>query len=413
MNDVRTILRSFALLLLAVGCLGVSAAVASAMPLLEAERAVVTAERTHAEALTRFERAAQAYQAELQAIERLQREVVSRPRELRTLQAALAASQTSAERLIGLEADVRQARAELERRRTLARSALQAELTARHGAPAGSAAARERRALGERLEALAAPLPPFRPAPLQAIVSVPYETPEQLRAAAAELEDALGSVQSRLERIDTEVEEARTRDRVVRRARGFATDERFLDDGERPRIGPRVAAASAEDDAGADRGAPAVPEAASEAAAEEPAQGGVAPSAPQEDFAEDAMPPEDAAPGAGAGADPEGAVPPDSGFVERGSGVFVPAPDRDVPRGSVDLGSPTRDAAGPRLPRADEDDVRDRRGDEDGRTDRRRNDPRGLEAERAVLEAERQRIDQARQLLLRRAAELERLERAR
>lgn len=390
-------------------CLALGGGMWGAVPLqagtVPEERASAAADADLERLLESFAQAEAVYRAQLEQVDALRRRVATRPREMGQLQEALAEAQATAERLVVLELDVRAARRVAEERRVTARSALERALTEAEGDPTRVAA------IEARIAELRRPLPAFSPPPVARIAEVPYETPEQLRAAADELGDVMGTVRQRLEALEEEERRSRVQERVSRRARGFATDERFLDDGERSRLRP-VSVASAGRGAQAGEqpvGGIARPESEALAGAEEDARAEMDDAAPE------------AAPGAGADWNP----PPEEGFG--GGGGAPPAED---PGPMLPPPPPAQDPVSPGTPRVpdvaptpaswprvvgpEEDDARDRgwdrAGERGGRPESQR-DP--LAVERLLLEAELRRAEQTRTLLLRRAEELERQERQR
>jgi len=369
---------------------------------VESSRAVYDAR------VAEFETLRAQYEAEMREIDRLKQPAFGGLVNNVELQRALRDAYASAERLQALDAALREAervhaarvdelRDAVERRSDVIERGLPT-------APDLDTAVAELHRLQQVLDAYEAPLPAYVPVPLDAIVreAESLQTSIDLYATAEELADHERRIERQLEEMRRELDRARSRETLERRAFDLARDERFFDDGVARRA-PR--GANAQDEPLA-TGAPESDEGRTNAENDSASPGG---EAPARDFQDDA-PAVDMGTEAAHDNSPDSA-PPDFGAepdaVSGGGRGSVPLP---VPAWDVDIRVPVRaespdtasPSADPNLLRATDvsEDRTERRGRR-GRADE-------LSEREAQLLQELERVREERHRILRDASELER-----
>lgn len=366
----------------------------------------------YAEVLGRFEQVRDSYDRQTAEIDVLKTQVATSPLVALELQRALRASQSTADELLALDAQLGALTSRIGELGADARAALLADIASLE-AQLASATPSERPALiaslNERTEMLGAwetPLPGYAPVPIEEILAQIVDTPEELYATADELADHADRVQRQLEEIERRLEEAEARERLEQRARALALEESFFEDG----IARRPARPSSEQaeptTGGASRGgATAAEDSPNEASEDTPNRGGgVAVGGAFDDMETDTaapdMPDDDGAMSGGAG----GAGDEFGGTDDLGTGAPTLQVDPVETTSTATLAGQGGLTAG-----IDPTDASDVRGDaDDGRRGRRRgSEADELRARQAQLARDLQALEAERTRLVQRAEELE------
>ncbi len=169
--------------------------------------ALQSAREEYAEVLGRFEQVRDSYDRQTAEIDVLKTQVATSPLVALELQRALRASQSTADELLALDAQLSALTSQIDELGADARAALLADIASLE-AQLASASPSERpqlvAALNERTEMLGAwetPLPGYAPVPIEEILAQIVDTPEELYATADELADPADRVQRQLAEI--------------------------------------------------------------------------------------------------------------------------------------------------------------------------------------------------------------------
>ena len=185
--------------------------------------------QAYEEELLGFQRALADYEALVQQVDRAKVEVLLPGREGRRLQVLLREAHDAGQALTERDQRLRRQRDVLEgQRRDVLRVARDAAQTC-EGRPPEVQACVERWVT--RIERLTLPLRVHEMAPVEEILRVPLQTPEQVRAAVDELRDVEQEVERALAELQESMRAERVRDRVHGRAREWGQDELLFQEG--------------------------------------------------------------------------------------------------------------------------------------------------------------------------------------
>lgn len=240
------------LALVATAVLAVPSAFAQSLDALRADADASRA--TYEAAAAEFETARAAYEAQVSAVEAQKDDVLESPLRAIELQAALRNALQTSETVAALDASMREARDAMRDDLVALHDALHDELEAL-GAALDEASPEDRRAIAAEVERLVAeldavdaPLPPFEPVPLDAILADLEDSSDALRAAADELADNEDRLARHLDSIRDELQRVEAREALRERATRMAVEDRFFDDGVARRPSRSNATATAAED---------------------------------------------------------------------------------------------------------------------------------------------------------------------
>ena len=251
----------FALHILFVALASLVVAGSASAQSLDALRVAADGSRAEYDAAAEaFEAARAVYEAQVSDVEARKDDVLATPLRALELQAALREALETSESVAALDTRMRSARDAMRDDLLALHDALHAELELL-GAALDDASPEDQRAIaGEverlvaELDAVDAPLPPFEPVPLDAILDDLEESSDALRAAADELADNEDRLARHLESIRTELQRVEAREALRERASRMAVEDRFFDDGVARRPARGTPASASDEEVASDGG---------------------------------------------------------------------------------------------------------------------------------------------------------------